>query len=61
MEASSDTTASTLFLFLLALLKYPETLKMAQQEVDQICGISRSPASDDMKDLKYLGACMNEV
>ncbi len=61
MEAGSDTTASTLFNFLLAMLKYPNTLKKAQDEVDQICGVSRSPTSEDIDNLPYLKACMNEV
>lgn len=61
MEAGSDTTASTLLSFLLAILKYPEALKKAQEEVDKICGTLRSPTTDDTRDLQYLGACMNEV
>lgn len=61
MEAGSDTTASTLFSFILAMLKYPETLKKAQQEVDQVCGTLRSPTSEDMSDLPYIRACLEEV
>lgn len=61
MEAGSDTTSSTLFTFLMAMMKYPETLKKAQAEVDQICGISRSPTSDDISQLHYLKAIMDEV
>lgn len=61
MEAGSDTTASTLLSFLLAMLAYPETLAKAQAEVDRVCGTSRSPTSDDIGNLPYLKACMNEV
>jgi cytochrome P450 len=61
MEAGSDTTASTLLSFILAMIKYPQTLQKAQAEVDAVCGDRRSPSFDDIKDLVYLKACMNEV
>jgi cytochrome P450 len=61
MEAGSDTTSSTLLSFLLAMIKHPETLKKAQDDVDKICGASRSPTSDDIQDLPYLRACMDET
>ena len=61
MEAGSDTTASTLLSFILAMIKYPQALKKAQAEVDSVCGDSRSPTPDDINELTYLKACMNEV
>jgi cytochrome P450 len=61
MEAGSDTTASTLFSFVLAMIAYPLAFEKAQEEIDRVCGTSRSPTSDDIKDLPYLRACMNEV
>lgn len=61
MEAGSDTTASTLLSFLLAMIKYPESLRRAQEEVDGLCGAERSPRSDDLNELPYLKACMIEV
>jgi cytochrome P450 len=61
MEAGSDTTASTLLAFLLAMIKHPGAFKKAQQEADQVCGTSRSPSSEDMDQLPYLSACMQEV
>ena len=61
MEAGSDTTASTILSFVLAMLKHPEILKKAQEEVDKVCGISRSPTSDDINCLPFLRACMEEV
>lgn len=61
MEAGSDTTASTLFSFLLATIAYPQALKKAQAEVDGVCGTSRSPTSEDIAELPYLKACMHEV
>ena len=61
MEAGSDTTASTLLSFLLAMINYPETLGKAQREVDKLCGLTRSPTSEDMQELPYLRACMDET
>ena len=61
MEAGSDTTASTLLSFILALTKYPEVMRKAQEELDQLCGTERSPAIEDFGKLPYLTACMTEV
>ncbi|KAF7557676.1 hypothetical protein G7046_g5968 [Stylonectria norvegica] len=61
MEAGSDTTASTLLSFLLAMIKYPEELKKAQKEVDAVCGSSKSPTSDDIGRLPFIKACMDET
>ena len=61
MEAGSDTTSSTLLSFLLAMAKYPQALKAAQAEVDAICADTRSPTSDDINNMPYVRACMNEV
>lgn len=61
MEAGSDTTASTLLSFLLAMIKYPQAFKRAQKEVDELCGSSRSPTTDDINRLPYIKACMDEV
>ena len=60
-EAGSDTTASTILSFILALLKYPGILKKAQQEVDAVCGDDRSPIPEDATRLPYLSACVSEV
>lgn len=61
MEAGSDTTASTLLSFLLAMIRYPEEFRKAQNEVDAVCGSSRSPTSDDFCRLPFIKACMYEV
>lgn len=61
MEAGSDTSASTLLSFLLAMIKHPGEYKKAQIEVDQVCGALRSPTSDDIDRLPFLKACMDEV
>ncbi|OCL13013.1 cytochrome P450 [Glonium stellatum] len=61
MEAGSDTTASTLLSFLLAMTKFPHALKKCQEEVDAICGVERSPDINDFEKLSYLRATMNET
>jgi hypothetical protein len=61
MEAGSDTTSSTLLTFVLAMTQYPEIMSKAHEEVDRVCGNDRSPTFDDLQNLKYLNACMNEV
>lgn len=61
MEAGSDTTSSTLLMFVLAMTQNPEVLRKAQEEVDGICSSERSPTFDDIGQLEYLSACMNEV
>lgn len=61
MEAGSDTTASTLLSYILGILSNPDVLRKAQTEVDAVCGTLRSPAFDDLIQLKYMKACMNEV
>ena len=61
MEAGSDTTSSTLLSFLLGLLQNPEAQKRAQEEVDRCCGTERSPGPEDLENLPYIEACMNEV
>ena len=61
MEAGSDTTASTLFSYILGMLSNPKALKRAQEEIDGICGTLRSPVFEDFDEMPYLRACMNEV
>ncbi|KAF5637612.1 oxidoreductase [Fusarium tjaetaba] len=61
MEAGSDTTASTLLSFILAMALFPESLAKCQAEVDSICGAGRSPTFNDFESLTYLKAAMNET
>ena len=41
--------------------KHPEVLKKAQQEVDAICGVHRSPTPEDVGQFPYVEACIAEV
>lgn len=61
MEAGSDTTASTLLCFLLAMVTHPAVLRKCQDEVDGVCGVERSPSIEDANRLPYLDAVMKEV
>ena len=61
MEAGSDTTSSTLLSFLLGIMQNQNALRRAQEDVDQRCGLDRSPAPEDLSSLTYIKACMHEV
>lgn len=61
MEGGSDTTASTLLSFLLAMVKYPRVLSKAQEELDKICGSGRSPTFEDVEQMMYIKHCVTEV
>lgn len=61
MEGGSDTTASTLLSFLMAMVKYPHVLRKSQGLVDAVCGTLRSPTFEDMAQLPYLKNCVSEV
>ncbi|CEL01369.1 hypothetical protein ASPCAL00953 [Aspergillus calidoustus] len=61
MEGGSDTTASTLLSFLLAMVKYPRVFRKAQEQVDQVCGIEHSPSFEHLAQLPYVKHCVSEV
>jgi cytochrome P450 len=60
LEAGSDTTSSTLYAFVQAMLLYPEAQKKAQAEIDQVVG-ERLPTMDDQSSLQYIRACVKET
>ncbi|RYP31688.1 hypothetical protein DL767_005601 [Monosporascus sp. MG133] len=59
LEAGSDTTSSTLIGFVQALLCFPEVVKLAQAELDSVCG-DRLPDLNDLPNLPYIRGCMKE-
>ncbi|KAJ5640708.1 hypothetical protein N7528_000333 [Penicillium herquei] len=61
MEGGSDTTSSTLLAFVLAMASHPNVLRKAQEELDRVCGNTRSPGFYDLPKLEYMRACMNET
>ncbi|OCH92311.1 cytochrome P450 monooxygenase pc-2 [Obba rivulosa] len=59
--AGRDTTASTLSFVVYLLCQHPEVLQRLRQEVLAIVGPTRMPTYEDMKDMKYLRAVLNET
>jgi hypothetical protein len=62
-EAGSDTTAMSLEVFVLAALKYPDFVRKAQKEIDEVISADgdRLPAFEDIERLPYLQAVVKEV
>lgn len=61
LEAGSDTTSSTLYAFVQAMLLYPEVQKRAHEELDRVIGRGKMPTMDDDANLPYIRACMKET
>ncbi|KLO20137.1 cytochrome P450 monooxygenase pc-1 [Schizopora paradoxa] len=61
MIAGRDTTASTLTFAVYCLAMYPEILARLRQEVLTKVGTERHPTYDDLRDMKYLRAVINET
>jgi hypothetical protein len=61
LEAGSDTTSSTLYAFVQAMLLYPEVQRYGQQEIDRVVGDARLPTMEDQDDLPYVRMLMKET
>jgi cytochrome P450 len=61
LEAGSDTTSSTLYAFVQAMLLYPEAQRKAQVQIDQVVGSARMPTMDDAPNLPYIRSIMKET
>ncbi|KZT03211.1 cytochrome P450 [Laetiporus sulphureus 93-53] len=59
--AGTDTSATTLETFILAMMLYPDICKKAQAEIDQVIGTSRLPDFSDRSSLPYLERVLLEV
>jgi len=59
--ASRDTTAATLTFVTYALAMYPDVLRKLRQEILDIVGAQRRPTFDDVRQMKYLRAVLNET
>ncbi|KAL4912532.1 cytochrome P450 [Aspergillus aurantiobrunneus] len=59
--AGSDTTASTLCSAMLGIATTPTVLETAQAELDSVVGHNRLPVFNDIRDLPYLRALVQEV
>lgn len=60
-QAGSDTSASALSAFILAMILYPEVQKTAQSEIDAVIGSDRLPFFSDLEKLPYVNALVKEV
>ncbi|KAJ8690110.1 hypothetical protein PTI98_011569 [Pleurotus ostreatus] len=61
MDGGTETTASLLQTFILAMINFPAVQKRAQEEIDRIIGGERVPNLDDFDKLPYLKAVIKEV
>lgn len=61
MAAGTDTTATTLQWFFKAALMFPDAIKKAQEEIDQVVGHDRLPDWEDQPRLPYITALVNET
>lgn len=61
VEAGSETTATTVINWLLAMLLNPHVLKKAQDEIDAVVGSDRLPVFEDEQDLPYVRAMIKET
>ncbi|KAK3299783.1 cytochrome P450 [Chaetomium fimeti] len=60
LEAGSDTTSSTLYAFVQAMVLYPDVQKKAQAEIDRVVGPNRMPTMDDEHNLQYIRGIVKE-
>ncbi|KAI8941340.1 hypothetical protein NX059_002565 [Plenodomus lindquistii] len=63
LEAGSDTTRITMVSAIAAAAMYPEWVRRAQEELDEVCGknAERLPTFDDMERLPYIQAVAKEA
>ncbi|KAI6035665.1 cytochrome P450 [Pisolithus orientalis] len=59
--AARDTTASTLTFLVYMLSQHPVVLKRLRAEVVSTVGSCRKPTNDDVRDMKYMRAVINET
>lgn len=61
LTAGTETTGTTLQWFFKAAVKYPEWVKEAQRELDQVVGPDRLPEFVDRNNLPYVNAVISEL
>ncbi|KAJ7309253.1 cytochrome P450 [Mycena albidolilacea] len=59
--AGSETVAAALCVFILAMTLYPNVMRTAQAELDQVVGRDRMPSFSDRANLPYIEAIVKEV
>ncbi|KAF7553263.1 hypothetical protein G7Z17_g3767 [Cylindrodendrum hubeiense] len=61
IEAGSETTATTINNWILAMVLFPTEMKKAQNEIDHVVGDGRLPEWEDEKDLPFVRAVIKET
>lgn len=61
IEAGSETTATTINNWTLAMVLYPDAMHQAQEEIDRVVGAGRLPDWDDEPNLPYVRAMIKET
>ncbi|KAL0567075.1 hypothetical protein V5O48_014916 [Marasmius crinis-equi] len=61
IEGGSDTTSSFLQSLVLAMIAFPEAQKKGKEELDRVVGPHRLPTLDDLPDLPYIRAIIQET
>ncbi|KAI1611235.1 cytochrome p450 monooxygenase [Exophiala viscosa] len=61
LEGGSDTTSSTMYAFIQAMMVFPEVQRKAQDEIDRVVGPNRLPDVDDYTNLDYIRCCVKET
>ncbi|KAG1872155.1 cytochrome P450 [Suillus subluteus] len=59
--AGVETTASTLGVFILAMMLYPDVQKRAQEEIETVIGTDQLPTFEDRPSLPYVEAVLRET
>ncbi|OKL55442.1 hypothetical protein UA08_09304 [Talaromyces atroroseus] len=60
-EAGNDSTSTVLRFCTMAAILFPDAVKLAQAELDAVVGPSRLPSVDDLPQMPYVSAFINEV
>ena len=59
--AGSDTTSDGINSWIMSMVKHPDVVKKAQEELDRVVGRDRLPTFEDKKDLVYVQAIVQEI
>ncbi|TIA42557.1 cytochrome P450 [Aureobasidium pullulans] len=60
-EGGMETTSSTLYAFIQAMLLFPDVQAKAQEEIDRVVGSIRPPVMADAVNLPYVRRCVKEL
>lgn len=61
IEGGSDTSSSIIIAFIHAMTRWPEVMKKAQTEIDEVVGEDRTPRWEDYDNLPYVAATVKEA